>query len=265
MGEMVNTGRRARNRAARHSQLVAAASVIVDEKGLDGLTMQEVAERVECAVGTIYTYFESKSSLVAALQANAIRLLAESYEMAASQWDDEFAELDLDEKVESLARIIGFARLFVAWPRIQPREFEFLQQLVRTTGQVLTATDLASVLPMVLALLAEGQVAHDLAVASGAIEQDPDDPADDSTARTIRWIALVQGGILISTNTSNIPEDVMSGAFNLALIADYGTRDLLRSWRADPAMIDSAFTVVDRMTAEGKLLPEPVVNPLTVR
>ena len=50
---MVNTGRRQRNRAARHSQLVSAAGSIVAEKGLDGLTMGEVAERVDCAVGTI--------------------------------------------------------------------------------------------------------------------------------------------------------------------------------------------------------------------
>ncbi len=79
---MVNTGRRARNRATRLQQLIDAASAIVAEKGLDGLTMQEVAERVDCAVGTIYTYFASKSALLAALQVNAIRVLGESYEQA---------------------------------------------------------------------------------------------------------------------------------------------------------------------------------------
>ena len=50
-------GRRALNRVARHSQLMAAATEIFEESGLAGLTMQAVAERVDCAVGTIYTYF----------------------------------------------------------------------------------------------------------------------------------------------------------------------------------------------------------------
>lgn len=55
------TGRRARNRIARHDQLMTASMEILAQEGVEGLTMMAVAERVGCAVGTIYTYFDSKS------------------------------------------------------------------------------------------------------------------------------------------------------------------------------------------------------------
>ncbi|MCB9387028.1 MAG: TetR/AcrR family transcriptional regulator [Microthrixaceae bacterium] len=255
---MVNTGRRARNRAARHSQLVAAASAIVAEKGLDGLTMQEVAERVDCAVGTIYTYFSSKSALLAALQVNAIRVLADSYEQAARQWDAVFALRDLDDDAASLVRLIGLGRLFVAWPRLQPREFDFLQMLVTTPERLLTPQDSASVLPMALALFAEGRVAHDLAVEAGALAQDPDRPGDDGTARTVRWIASLDGAVMVSTAAGDLPQDMDAGAFDLHLMADHSTRDHLQAWGAQPDALEGAFALVDEMAAEGSLLPETI-------
>ena len=43
---MAKPGKRERNRLARHSQLITAAGTIVSEEGIDGLTMQEVAQRV---------------------------------------------------------------------------------------------------------------------------------------------------------------------------------------------------------------------------
>ena len=82
------TGRRARNRAARHDQLMAAATDIVTNDGLHGLTMKAVAERVGCAVGTIYTYFNSKSALLSALQVSAIQTLMDSYHEAAEIWEE---------------------------------------------------------------------------------------------------------------------------------------------------------------------------------
>mgnify|MGYP000349585698 CR=1 FL=1 len=46
---------------------VAAATRQISTTGEELLhTMQAVADRVDCAVGTIYTYFNSKASLIAA-------------------------------------------------------------------------------------------------------------------------------------------------------------------------------------------------------
>src|SRR5690606_37926200 len=88
-------GRRAQNRATRHAQLMAAATEIIATKGLSGLTMQAVAELVDCAVGTIYTYFPSKTALLSELQIAAIRTLQATFDASLASWDDELARLDI--------------------------------------------------------------------------------------------------------------------------------------------------------------------------
>lgn len=255
---MVNTGRRERNRAARHSQLVSAAGSIVAEEGLDGLTMGEVAKRVDCAVGTIYTYFSSKSALLAALQFEAIRVLADSYERAASQWDEALDAMDLEEPTAALARLVAMSRLVVSWQHIQPMEFDFLQMLSISPDRQLEPKDIAAVLPMVLALFAEGRVLHDRAVEVGAIGQDMDRPGDDGTSRTVRWIAALNGAILVDNATSGVTGDLDPEAFNQDFMTQAVTADFLIAWGASKQVLTEAIDVTERMAADGTLLPEVI-------
>ena len=106
-------GRRALNRIARKGQLMAAATEIFEESGLAGLTMQAVAERVDCAVGTIYTYFDSKSALLAELQVEAIKVLTAALERSEAVWDQEIADAELDEGLAALVRLVAASRMFV--------------------------------------------------------------------------------------------------------------------------------------------------------
>jgi AcrR family transcriptional regulator len=255
---MVNTGRRERNRAARHSHLVSAAGAIVAENGLDGLTMGAVAKRVGCAVGTIYTYFSSKSALLASLQFEAIRVLAESYERAASQWDDALDTMDMEEPTAALARMIAMSRLFVSWQHIQPLEFDFLQMLSMSPDQQLEPKDSAAVVPMVLALFAEGRVLHDRAVEVGAICQDLDRPGDDSTSRTVRWVAALEGAILVDNATSGVTGDLDPEAFSQDFITHRLTADFLTAWGAPERVLEAAFEVTELMAKNGTLLPEVI-------
>lgn len=255
---MANTGKRARNRAARHSQLIEAAGAIVAENGIESLTMSEVAQRVDCAVGTIYTYFSSKSALIAALQLDAIRVLGVSYENAASQWDEVLDEMDLDDATASLVRMIAMGRLFVQWQVLQPREFEFLQMLSIAPVRVLEPTDVASVLPSVLALFAEVRVLHDQAVEAGGISSDLDRPGDDGYSRTVRWIAALDGAILVERAVVNVTASLDPQAFNQTFMTEALSRDLLLAWGAQPEMLDEAYRVADAMTAGRTLFPEIV-------
>lgn len=255
---MVNTGRRQRNRAARHSQLVSAAGSIVAEKGLDGLTMGEVAERVDCAVGTIYTYFSSKSALLAALQVEAIRVLADSYGCAANQWDLALGALDIEEPTAALARLVAMGRLVVGWQHIQPLEFGFLQMLSMSRDRQLEPKDNDAVLPMVLALFAEGRVLHDHAVEVGAIGQDMDQPGNDGTSRTIRWVAALNGAILVDNATAGITGDLDPEAFSQDLMTRAITADFLIAWGASKQTLAAAFEIIEQMAADGTLLPEVI-------
>ena len=98
-------GRREQNRVARNHDLLLAATEIIATEGVEGLTMQAVADNVGCAVGTIYTYFESKSALLAALQLAAIQTLIDTFTASAESW----------ERAISKAILTRLQRLSFAW------------------------------------------------------------------------------------------------------------------------------------------------------
>ncbi len=55
-----------RRRRRRRQELIAAAQQIVAQKGIAGLTVLEVTEVADMAVGSFYTYFPSKEALLEA-------------------------------------------------------------------------------------------------------------------------------------------------------------------------------------------------------
>lgn len=246
-------GRRARNRAARHDQLIAAATDLVTEFGLDGLTMQGVADRVDCAVGTIYTYFPSKSALMAALQTNAVQTLMNTYHQAAQQWDDALARDSVDDSVAALARLLAFGQLFVAGPEIHPREFEFLQLLLNARERVISVEDARTTASIALTMVTETLVLIDAAVATGALAGYSDRPGDDSLSRTVRWFGGLDGCLLIANiSTEHVPDP---SRFDGRRLAGLLTEDLLLAWGAPRRTLDAAKDVVARMEADGELLP----------
>jgi len=56
-----------RQRAAAAALFVAAAEQVIAEKGYAGATMQDIASRAGCAVGTLYLHFKDKEDLFNAL------------------------------------------------------------------------------------------------------------------------------------------------------------------------------------------------------
>jgi AcrR family transcriptional regulator len=247
-------GRRAKNRAARYDQLLAAATEIVTEDGLDGLTMQAVADRVDCAVGTIYTYFTSKSSLMAAIMSNAVQTLMGTYHAAARRWDDVLGERDVDEAVAALTRILGFSRLFVASSRLHPREFEFLQLLISTPDTYIAPEDVDPVLPHAFAMLTETQVLIDHAVTVGALVPTADRAGDDPLRRTLRWVGGMHGAMLVSNvgARGKLPDE---DAFEGGHLAHLLTEDLLLAWGAPRSSLLMAKETVIAMHERGELLP----------
>jgi AcrR family transcriptional regulator len=63
--------RRDLRRAKRRDALLDAAMSIVEEDGVDGLTVARLAQRANAAVGGLYRYFDGKQAVVAGLQHRA--------------------------------------------------------------------------------------------------------------------------------------------------------------------------------------------------
>ena len=68
--------RGSRRRARTRQKLTAAASVLIAEKGVAGLRIQEITERADVALGSFYNHFGSKEELVEAVVADTIDVRA---------------------------------------------------------------------------------------------------------------------------------------------------------------------------------------------
>lgn len=235
------TDRRARKREARRDHLLDLALDLVDEHGVDGLTMAALAEAGDYATASLYTYFASRSALLAALQERALVALGRVADERASRWDEALAaDPDVTPAVAALARLCAFSDLFLAAPVEHRREFRLQQQLLVTPG-VEEAADAGTVVPVAMHVLGVPQRLLSEAVEAGALR--PGGPVADplggavdaSFARTLAWVVALNGALLTDGLVTGLPT---TGA----MLGTQLTDSLLAGWGADPADLVAART-----------------------
>lgn len=237
-------GRRARNRRERERSYLDAAFTLAREEGLRGLTMQRLADAVDAAIGTVYTYFPSKSALVAELQRESIERLVASYHLTRDRSDDILTTWR-DPVAESVARLSVFGRFWIASVDTFPQEASFLHSLMTVTDQV-PVEEHHRVLPAALGLLEEAKACVVEAAERGAIT------AGDPMAQVVGWAAALTGCLL----TSNLAP-LNPVAFDGRRLARLVQHDLLVGWGAPASALERAEDHVAFLEQVGPLAPRP--------
>jgi len=239
MNMVQSTDRRVRSRAARRDAFLDATRDLIEEHGIEALTIKAVAARVDCAVGTLYTYFRSKGALLAALQAEAITRLGQSYDRASDRLEDDLAVLDVD--TAALARLVAFGRSLVGVATVLPEEFRLQQRLLSAqTGY--DEADLALVAPVAFSVLSRPERLLREAAALGVLAD------GDAFDRTLTWVAAVNGVLALAS-----VEWPGGEGFDPATLADALHLDLLRAWGARPEVLAAAEAAVPRVRVTGLL------------
>jgi AcrR family transcriptional regulator len=232
--------RRTRKRAARRDHLLDLADDIVERSGVAGLTMAALAEAADYATASLYTYFPSRSALVAALQRRALARLADVATAEREAWDAVIAGLAPapTPPIAALARLCAFSDLFLAAPDLHPREFRLQQQLLVTTD-LENVDDAASVVPAAMGVLALPRqlLAEAVEVAALTPCRPVDDPLgqplDGPMARTLAWLVALNGALLVDGLATGVP---VTGAG----LGDQLTGTLLLGWGASPDHLRTA-------------------------
>ena len=241
-------GRRERNRRQRERAYLDAAMEIAGRDGIRNLTMVRLADQVDAAVGTVYTYFPSKGALIAELQREAIERLTASYHLVRDRSEAALADWD-DPAAAAVARLAVFGRFWVASVDTLPQEAAFMHALISESEETVPPEEHHRVLPAALTLLDEARSAVVTAAGLGAIEVD--DPMDV----VIRWAAALTGVLL----TSNLAP-LNPVAFDGRRLATVLQRDLLLGWGAPRALVERAEEHVAQLAAAGPLAP-PAAEP----
>lgn len=223
---------------------------MIDERGLDGLTMQAVADQMDCAIGTTYTYFRSKAVLVAALEADAVATLLASYRTAREIWEPELERAvqaeDLDEGLRGLVQLQAFGAFFCAAAVVFGDEFQLQRQLLTQRPQGVGAEEQGEAMPVILALAEVPRGLLDDAVAAGVIDD------ADNLERVVRWLAALDG-VLLLDHLSGVDRHLFRAQHHGRAL----TADLLTGWGADRADVEVAASEIDRLAALGPLAPPP--------
>jgi len=243
---VVPDDRRERTRDKKRRRFLDAAGRIIDRDGLGGVTMQAVADELDCAIGTIYTYFPSKAALLAALQQQAVDTLRASYLTARHGWDGFLDAEKIDDDLAHLVQLEAFGGFFIAASVVFADEFH-LQRLLLTEpvapGEV---EETRRALPVLQRLFEEPRTLLGAAVEAGVLQ------LADPTERVVRWLAALDGVLLVD-NLAPLDRHL----FRAQHLGRALTADLLVGWGASRADVEVAASHVERLGALGPMAPPP--------
>lgn len=111
-----NLSRREREKLRQRQDMLEAALLLFSEKGYHNVSMQEIAEKAEFAVGTLYKFFKNKTDLYKALIVEKIDEFEEAFDAAVNASADEVEKLRnyVRAKSEGFRGNLPFVRLFIA-------------------------------------------------------------------------------------------------------------------------------------------------------
>jgi len=108
--------RREREKVRQRQEMLEAALDLFSLKGFHSVSMQEIAERSEFAIGTLYKFFQNKEDLYKALVLERCERFEEAMTQAIEEPDDEVEKLRnyIRAKGERFRGNLTFIRLFLA-------------------------------------------------------------------------------------------------------------------------------------------------------
>ena len=111
--------RREREKLRQRQEMLAAALDLFSQKGYHNVSMHEIAEKAEFAIGTLYKFFQNKEDLYKALVLEQCDKFEDALMRAIEEPDDEVEKLRnyVRAKGEVFRGNLPFIRLFLAESR----------------------------------------------------------------------------------------------------------------------------------------------------
>lgn len=193
----ISEGRVAQRRDRTRREILAAAWDLAGERGFDGLSLRDLAERVGMRAPSLYSYFDSKAAILDALFAEGHRAVGDEVHAAWANLPDDLPP------AETLARVLEawlhacqanparYRLLYTtAVPGWRPSEEAYAASIAEFARMTEHLSDIGVTDPRHIDLYT--------AVASGlAAQQMANDPDGD------RWVSLVrEAAELLITATS---------------------------------------------------------------
>ena len=114
--------RRERYRSELRAETLSAARKLIQEEGYQGLTIRELAKRMECSPMALYSYFADKQALLTALALEVFEKVAKRFESTVRR-----------DPLTALRKILLD---YIAYAEENPIEYRILFLSVETLGEL---------------------------------------------------------------------------------------------------------------------------------
>jgi len=88
----------------RFDAILAAARALLSERGLEGLTIDDVAARADIPVGSVYQFFPNKYAIVAELDARDTFALIDDLLASAARFPTDDWQVEADHVIDTVSR-----------------------------------------------------------------------------------------------------------------------------------------------------------------
>ncbi len=224
---------RAARREVVTDTLLERAMELVEADGIEGLTLQRVAQSLGYVTTAVYRYFPSKDALVAALQRRAIGVVREHFERELLRRVGPLG--DAAAPTRALAALLAAADIYLDLPRAEPRAWFLVAVLLGDPRPLLSDEESARTRPGVVEFLSGVGLLFEAAVRERAL-----DPGSKEERVLTFWAAL-HGALCLEKARRIAPELPPSRAIGLAAV-----RGLLAGWGATPARVGAAVRVLEK-------------------
>ena len=218
---------------------------LLTEGGLEAVTLQRVAAKLDVVPGTLYRYFGSKDELLAAMQRRTIDDLHTSFVAIKSRWQAAAAACEGPDGTREVFEILAVSRFYLSVPRFAPERYRLVSALLADPRPVVPDEEARRAGPPLLAFLRE--VADLFGAASAAKALD----AGDALERTLALWSGLHGSLQLNKLARFDDDRVARERLGLVL-----ARTLLLGWGACPAALDAATRALDALdVATGLFTP----------
>ena len=220
-----------RRRLRKLNAIMDAAELLVQDVGLDGLTMAKVAAEVDMTAGALYRYFPGKEQMFVQMQVRALAEIEDRLSEALAAVDRRDAAVGAGGKspLFALARVVSASAVHRDYAEQRPARFSLLAMGLSEQRDLVADGGSTEVWQGVARLLGDIGALIDEAVASGALNE------GDRIQRALCLMMGGQGLLQLAKMNRHVPDLPSPG-----VLAQQLCRDLLTGWGADPTTLRDA-------------------------
>ena len=239
------TSRRARKRLDQTRRMLDHAERVIADRGVEGLTMARLAGDLDLAVGTLYRYFPSKESLVAAVHRRVVKALRDRHaELQTTLETADAAEHALAAAEHALSPILLSAYFYMDLPRLMPERFRLVTWMLGDPRPFVDDEHVEQSVAELIGFISDVTTMIRAAMSQGALSSDGKaDVGRIAMDRTVMLWGSVQG--LLQFNKFDRFGDSSPAAktFDSARLGPELCRGLLVGWGAESGALDLAHDI----------------------